>query len=203
MNKAEALAKIEELKQYIDNMDSFNIEMVEIKDLTETPFNIGIYPVTNEQYRFIFPNHEPDKDSNLPVVNVSWEDCQEYIRLLNEKTGRNFALPTEHQWLVCATFDGTVYSGSNDIDDVAWYDENTKTIMPVGLKKPNKMGLYDMSGNVWEWCADKYNNTAPNRVLRGGSWNLNARCCRTARRNGSTPVGRGNFISFRLVENLK
>jgi formylglycine-generating enzyme required for sulfatase activity len=144
-----------------------------------------------------------DKDDNLPVVNVSWDDCQEYIRLLNEKTGRNFALPTEHQWLVCATIDGTMYSGSNDIDEVGWHDENTETVMPVGLKKPNKLGLYDMSGNVWEWCWDKYNNIDSSRVFRGGSYFSVARHCRSSYRARYSPVSRYSHLGFRLVENLK
>ena len=130
------------------------------------------------------------KGPKLPVEYVSWYDCQEFIKKLNALTGQNFRLPTEAEWEYAARggskSQGYEYSGSNNLDDVAWYDSNSgdKT-HDVATKKPNELGLFDMSGNVLEWCQDWYgrdyyssspssNPTGPAsgsyRVQRGGSW---------------------------------
>ena len=160
-----------------------------------------------------------------PVEQVSWNDCQRFISKLNALTGFNFRLPTEAEWELAACggmkSQGYKYAGSNDLDDVAWYLENSGKVTffsdkrsshPVGTKAPNELGLYDMSGNVWEWCHDWYgdycvdaqtNPTGPDsgsrRVLRGGSWNRNAWCCRVSFRSNSTPSSTGSSLGFRLA----
>ena len=157
-------------------------------------------------------------DDNLPVEEVSWEDIVEkFIPALNRKTGRTFRLPTEAEWEYAARggnkSKGYMYSGSNNIDEVAWYDGNSggKT-HPVKRKRANELGLYDMSGNVWEWCIDWYghyssgaqiNPQGPNkgfcRVLRGGSWGNFARNCRVSLRFNYAPDRRFHCNGFRLV----
>lgn len=157
------------------------------------------------------------KGSNLPVERVSWEDCQAFITKLNQLTGKTFRLPTEAEWEYAARGGaksrGYKYSGSNNIDDVAWYDDNSDDeTHPVKTKAPNELGLYDMSGNVFEWCNDWYgdysrsaqtNPTGPNtgsfRVYRGGSWVSGAGSCRVSFRNYDYPGYRFNLLGFRLV----
>ena len=157
------------------------------------------------------------KEDNRPVECVSWNDCQEFLQKLNELTGKNFRLPTEAEWEYAARggnkSKGYKYSGSNDIDEVAWYDGDIGSqTHPVGKKKPNELGIYDMNGNVWEWCNDWYgdytstsanNPTGPSfgscRVYRGGSWHSGARNCRVSIRGRSIPDYRDNHIGFRLV----
>ena len=142
--------------------------------------------------------------NDYPVENVSWDDCQEFIRKLNARTGLNFRLSTEAEWEYAARggrkSSGYKYSGSNSIGNVAWYDVNSgNKTYPVGRKSPNELGLYDMSGNVWEWCQDwygKYSSEAQtnpvepasggDRVLRGGSYWLNAGYCRVSLRDFKT-----------------
>lgn len=160
-------------------------------------FHICKYEVTQALWKAVMgSNPSKTKDSNfLPVENVSWDDCQKFIRKLNEMTGKEFRLPTEAEWEYAARggskSKGYEYSGSNDADSVAWNkgwnwsDENSdiRHPQPVGKKFPNELGLYDMSGNVWEWCSDWYGGysssaqTNPKgpfsgeyRVMRGGSW---------------------------------
>ncbi len=169
---------------------------------------IGETEVTQALWREVMgsnPSHW--KGDNLPVENVSWEDCQEFVRKLNARTGKRFRLPTEAEWEYAARGGsksrGYKYSGSNNLGKVAWYDGNSgRQTHPVKTKHPNELGIYDMSGNVWEWCQDWYGssyyssspqsnptgaNSGSYRVLRGGSWNDIARCCRVANRNGNTP----------------
>ena len=159
------------------------------------------------------------KGDNLPVEQVSWDDCQKFLKKLSQKTGKRYRLPTEAEWEFAArggTFSkGFQYAGSNDLNEVGWYSDNSYSeTHPVDLKNSNELGLYDMSGNVWEWCADRYgdywaggktvsNPSGPtygsDRVLRGGSWNYDARFCRVAHRNYITPEVRNNGIGFRLA----
>ena len=156
------------------------------------------------------------KGARRPVEQVSWDDCQVFIRKLNSLTGKNFKLPTEAQWEYAARggkkSSGYKYSGSNTIGDVAWYGGNSgNKTHDVGTKIPNELGLYDMAGNVWEWCSDwngdyssssQTNPSGPssgsNRVCRGGSWNYNARYCRLSIRSFNSPVISYNFLGFRL-----
>ncbi len=154
--------------------------------------------------------------NNLPVEMVSWNVCQTFIKKLNELTGETFRLPTEAEWEFAAKggnkSKGYTYSGSNTIDDVAWYGDNSgdKT-HEVATKSPNELGIYDMTGNVWEWCQDWYggysgsaqgNPTGPTsgsfRVDRGGSWNTSAANCRAASR-GSSPSHAYGSLGLRLA----
>ena len=157
------------------------------------------------------------RGSDRPVENVSWDACQEFIKRLNSMTGRHFRLPTEAEWEFAARGGsksrGYKYSGSNTLGNVAWYDDNSALeTHPVKEKQANELGLYDMSGNVLEWCQDRYggynyssqtNPTGPlwgsNRVLRGGSWFSNARRCRVANRFDNTPTNRSRIFGLRLA----
>ena len=159
------------------------------------------------------------KGSKRPVENVSWDDCQEFIRKLNQFTGKNFRLPTEAEWEYAARGGnqsrGYTYSGSNDIDVLAWYGSNSSSkTHEVATKAPNELGIYDMSGNVYEWCQDWYsssyysnsqqnNPTGPSsgsyRVNRGGSWINLAANCRTANRNYNPPSYSNGRIGLRLA----
>lgn len=157
------------------------------------------------------------KGDNLPVENVSWNDCQDFINKLNRITGQRFHLPTEAQWEFAARGGnksrGYKYSGSNGCGCVAWYYNNSEgKTHEVGTKQANELGLYDMSGNVLEWCSDwygSYNNdsvtdpigptSGSNRVFRGGSWDYSAGFCRVALRCGFTPGFRIDDLGFRLA----
>lgn len=157
-------------------------------------------------------------EDNHPVIHVSWNDAKAFCEWLARKTSQTFRLPTEAEWEYAARGGnksrGYKYSGSNNINDVAWYTSTTNDsgTKPVGTKSPNEFGIYDMSGNVWEICQDWYgdyssgsqtNPTGPatgsNRVLRGGGWLHNARYCRVSYRSYSTPDGRDGYLGFRLA----
>ena len=186
--------------------------------VTLSSFYIGKYEVTQSLWKAVMgsnPSHF--EGDNLPVENVSWNDCQTFLRKLNAMTGKNFRLPTEAEWEFSARGGnlsrGYQYSGSKKIDDVAWYRNNSGSkTHNVGTKAPNELGIYDMSGNVWEWCQDWYgdyhgysqtNPTGPssgaNRVYRGGSWGSGAWLCRVAFRDNYTPGSRGNGLGLRLA----
>ncbi len=158
--------------------------------------------------------------SDYPMYYVNWEEAQEFCTRLGQLTGKNYALPTEAQWEYAARGGvksrGYKYSGSNTIGNVAWYrDNSSSSTHPVATKQPNELGLYDMSGNVWEWCSDWYdwygyyssesqsNPTGPStgsrRVLRGGSWNTDARTCRVSNRISYGPSSRYITYGFRVV----
>ena len=181
-------------------------------------FYIGKYEVTQALWKAVMGSNPSNwKGDNLPVENVSWNDCQTFLRKLNAMTGKNFRLPTEAEWEYAARGGnlsrGYQYSGSKKIDDVAWYRNNSGSkTHNVGTKAPNELGIYDMSGNVWEWCQDWYgdyhsysqtNPTGPssgaNRVYRGGSWGSGAWLCRVAFRDKYTPGSRGNGLGLRLA----
>lgn len=186
--------------------------------VTLSSYYICKYEVTQALWRAVMgSNPSYFKGDNLPVERVSWNDCQTFINRLNSYTGRNFRLPTEAEWEFAARGGNYSrhykYSGSNYIGDVAWYGGNSgSSTHPVGTKQPNELGLYDMSGNVWEWCSDWYGSyssysqndpTGPNsgssRVLRGGSWGYYARICRSSDRYDSSPGDRNYFLGLRLV----
>jgi len=162
------------------------------------------------------PSHNKGCD-NCPVERVSWNDVHIFIQKLNTKTGKKYRLPTEAEWEYAARggnkSQGYKYSGSNSPDAVAWYSGNagSKT-HPTGLKQANELGLYDMTGNIWEWCADSYatytgmsqiNPTGPGtgvyRVYRGGAWGSNGRGARISNRSYSRPKERFSDTGFRLA----
>ena len=183
-------------------------------------FYIGKYEVTQGQWKAIMgknPSYFKDCGDNCPVEGASWNDIQDFINKLNQKTGKNYKLPTEAEWEYAARSGGKSekYSGGNNIDSVAWYDKNSgNKIHPVGTKQPNGLGIYDMTGNVWEWVNDwhhsdyyknspKNNPTGPNsgtgRVRRGGSWGGVTGRARSASRDNDSPGSRLNFPGFRLA----
>ncbi len=184
-----------------------------------TTYKIGETEVTQELWKAVMFNNPSYFNGNLlPVESVTWNDCQEFIRRLNDITGRNFRLPTEAEWEYAARGGKNKrdykYSGSNNIDEVAWFRSNSDgTTHRVGSKLPNRLGIYDMSGNVWEWCQDWYGNyydigleqnpTGPNsgtrKVLRGGSWFFVDRTCRISMRSGNEPTCRAYNIGLRLA----
>ena len=186
--------------------------------VTLSSYYICKYEVTQALWRAVMgSNPSYFKGDNLPVEQVSWNDCQTFINRLNSYTGRNFRLPTEAEWEFAARGGNYSrhykYSGSNYLGDVAWYTDNSGSrTHTVGTKQANELGLYDMTGNVWEWCSDWYgsyssysqsNPTGPNsgsdRVLRGGSWNSYARSYRSSNRSYNAPSGSLRIFGFRLV----
>ena len=182
--------------------------------VTLSDYYIGKFEVTQELWQAVMGNN-PSRfmGNNHPVENVSWNDVQEFITKLNQKKGANFRLPTEAEWEYAARggnkSKGYKYSGSNRIDDVAVYEVNSYNkgsnhpdygTHAVGTKSPNELGIYDMSGNVWEWCQDwkgsyssgsQTNPTGPSsgsgRVLRGGGWFHYAKYCRVSYRDYINP----------------
>jgi len=201
--------------------------------VTLNSFYIGKYEVTQGQWEAVMgnnPSWNANKGVNNPVDHVSWNDVQEYFIKLNELTGKNYRLPTEAEWEYAARggnkSKGFTFSGSNNIDEIGWYgshysppSNNTGTIkeyrtQPVGKKKPNELGIYDMSGNVKEWCSDWYDLYTssektnpigpatpiyPYRVHRGGACNTYSYFCRVTKRNGDRPEKRDYNLGFRIV----
>ena len=198
-----------------------------VHNVSLSDYYIGETEVTQELWEVVMDNNPSEfKGSKNPVDYVSWDDCQEFIKKLNQLTGKNFRLPTEAEWEYAARGGnmsrGYKYSGSNSIGDVAWYDGNARNGVgssspdygthPVGTKSPNELGLYDMSGNVCEWCSDWYDSYTSSsqtnpigptsgsfRVLRGGSWYGSAQFCRVAYRYGYCPDYRDYSYGFRLA----
>lgn len=185
--------------------------------VTLSSYYICKYEVTQALWRAVMGSNPSNfKGDNLPVENVSWDDCQTFINRLNNYTGRNFRLPTEAEWEFAARGGNYSrrykYSGSNYIGDVAWYCDNSDRTHPVGTKQANELGLYDMSGNVWEWCSDwygsysSYSQSNPTgatsgygRVERGGSWCGLARYCCSSHRSYYAPGNSFDDLGLRLV----
>ena len=197
-----------------------------VHSVTLSNYYIGETEVTQALWKAVMgSNPSYFKGDNLPVEKVSWNDCQEFIRKLNQKTGKNFRLPTEAEWEYAARggkkSNEYKYAGSNSIGSVAVYEENSYNkgsnspdygTHRVKSKSPNELGLYDMSGNVWEWCQDwkgdygsssQTNPQGPSsgssRVLRGGSWVSKARDCRVSRRGSDNSDNRYSHFGFRFV----
>jgi len=183
-----------------------------------TPFYIGRCEVMQEQYAQVMGgNASQFKGASLPVEEVSWNDATEFCMKVGEKTGQTVRLPTEAEWeFACRAGTTTTYcSGDSEADlgRAAWYKMNSNsTPHPVGQREPNAWGVYDMHGNVWEWCQDFYwwykpeaavNPQGPpegqSRVLRGGSWGLAPWFCRSAYRYAYFPDDRPRYVGFRMV----
>ena len=178
-------------------------------------FKMGKYEVTQVQWQAVMgENPSRFKGSENPVERVSWDDCKKFLEKLNampevKESGLIFRLPTEKEWEYacragstgdyCKLADGTAITEST-LDEVAWYDDNSgNKTHPVGQKKPNAFGLYDMHGNVWEWCEDLYRAGFSSRVYRGGGWNFNSRRCAAGYRDYNCPDCRYNGLGFRLA----
>ncbi len=211
-----------------------------VHSVTLSDYYIGETEVTQELWQAVMGSNPSEFTGNnqRPVENVSWNDCQEFIRKLNSLTGKKFRLPTEAEWEYAARGGKHCndhvykYSGSNNVDEVAWYwrnsgdkylsgewdedkvNKNNCKTHPVKTKKANKLGLYDMSGNVWEWCNDWYDedyyqnspqtnpegpSTGERRVLRGGSYCNSDRGVRVSSRGGYTPDDRCINCGLRLA----
>ncbi|OGS75521.1 MAG: hypothetical protein A2Z94_00920 [Gallionellales bacterium GWA2_55_18] len=186
------------------------------------PFAMGKYEVTQKEWREVMGSDPPEFGfkgcDTCPVESVSWNDIQEFIRKLNARTGKQYRLPTEAEWeYACRAGGRHTYCGSDDIDAVAWQIRNSKEkTHPVGQKQANAWGLYDMSGNVWEWVEDSYHdsyNGAPTdgtawqgdgakRVLRGGAWFSLSNNARAAIRSRNVPANRYYMYGFRLARTL-
>ena len=186
--------------------------------VTLSSYAIGETEVTQALWQAVMGNNPSYfKGDDLPVEQVSWDDCQTFISKLNNLTGRQFRLPTEAEWEFAARggnwSNHTQYSGSSRLDDVAWYGGNSgSTRHPVKTKSANELGIYDMAGNVWEWCQDWYGSyssssqsdpTGPDsgsdRVFRGGGWYDSAWFCRSSDRSGNAPDYRDNDLGLRLA----
>jgi formylglycine-generating enzyme required for sulfatase activity len=189
-------------------------------------FYLGVYPVTQDQWRAVMGNNPSQfkGEKNVPVEMVSWEDCQAFIKKLREEGKKPYRLPTEAEWEYACRAGTTTpfYFGETISTDQANYDGNytygngqkgvyRQKTTPVTSFPANALGLYDMHGNVWEWCQDRYGDYPQNavvdpqgpdvgeyRVLRGGSWSIHPLFCRSASRNRFEPGRHNHNVGFRL-----
>jgi formylglycine-generating enzyme required for sulfatase activity len=188
--------------------------------VTVDNFAIGQYEVTQADWQEVMgTNPSKFKDCpECPVESVTWKNVKGFIKAANRKYGRNFRLPTEPEWEYAARGGkksvGYRYSGSDDINEVAWYLDNAESkLHAVGGKRANELGLYDMTGNVWEWCSDEwgpyvgcteptvsYSNSRESWVLRGGSWDDLVKFCRVAFRYGDVVTVKNIISGFRLAQ---
>jgi formylglycine-generating enzyme required for sulfatase activity len=181
------------------------------------------FDVTQKEWHAIMGTTPAPKNCpECPIINVTWHDAKEFIEKLNQLSGINYRLPTEAEWEYAAKggnkAHGYKFSGGDSAMMVAWYDSTiSKEEHPVGEKKPNELGLYDMSGNVWQWCSDwfdeKYYSKSPSnnpsgpsagtpfKVVRGGSWWGPVKDCRVANRDKFEPDKKDDDVGFRLVRN--
>ncbi len=189
-----------------------------VHNVTLSSFRIGRCEVTQEEWQAVMGNNPSRfRGARRPVDNVSWRDCQTFIKKLNDLSGKHFRLPTEAEWEFAArggnNSRGYTYSGSNSVGSVAWYSATSGSrTHEVGSKSPNELGLYDMTGNLWEWCSDWYGSydsdgqvdpTGPysssTRAIRGGGWNGGPDNCRVANRDGRAPGYRSDRLGLRLA----
>jgi formylglycine-generating enzyme required for sulfatase activity len=198
-----------------------------VHDVFLDDFYIGKFEITQEQWKWIMADDTNKRFFEgcgiCPVERVSWYNVMEFIEKLNRKTGLNYRLPTEAEWEYAAKggalSKGYKYSGSNSIDSIAWKDGNSgNTVHPVGRKKPNELGIFDMTGNIFELCSDWYsptwyqvsgkvNPTGPAvgnaRVMRGGSWFHDHTGLRVTERESGNPTFRYGYVGFRLCRSAK
>ena len=222
---------------YTEKVDGVSIEMVHIKggtfnmgsnngesnekpihSVTVSSFYMGKYEVTNREYMIYDPKHKGCwSEKNYPVECISWDDAVGYCKWLSKKTGKSYRLPTEAEWeYACRGGTTTEYYWGDDMDgSYCWYCSNSDSkLHPVGEKLPNPYGLYDMNGNVWEWCSDWYgenyyshsSSTNPQgpssgsgRVWRGGCCYNYDHYCRSGIRYFYSPGYRNGYLGFRLV----
>ena len=179
-------------------------------------FYIGKFEVTQAQWKAITGNNPSRNEDceNCPVENVSWDDANGYIKKLNQLTGKKYRLPTEAEWEYAARggkqSQNYIYAGGNDPKQLAWYYKNSdRSTSSVGLQLPNELGLYDMSGNVWEWCINWFEQYSPSpkrersgsnskKVVRGGYWYSQPDDLRCAKRESESPKNRNSHTGFRL-----
>lgn len=226
---------IDNFASFTESVNGVSFDMVAVEGdtfmmneqykVTLNRYYIGRMVVTQALWKIVMGNNPSSYiGDNLPVQHVSWRDCQIFIKQLNQLTGKRYSLPTEAQWEFAARggilSKGFKYAGSNNIDDVAWYFDNNLSdrIQPVAQKASNELGLYDMSGNVWEWCQDylytypdfpiidptgpeldEESNTWHVRVLRGAGWFRSAEECTISYRGGAEFDFSASDIGLRLV----
>lgn len=189
-------------------------------------FYIGQFPVTQQMWKAVMGNDNNPSyylGDDRPVETVSWKDCQVFLKKLQQVSDKKYRLPTEAEWEYAARGGQHqapfLYAGSDHLKEVGWYRQTShRETKEVGQLQPNQLGIYDMSGNVWEWCQDWYNKkyyqqchkkgtvknpvgpaNGSDRVLRGGSWNGGAQFCRSSYRLRFVPDSRNRHIGFRLV----
>lgn len=186
--------------------------------VTLSSFSIGRYEVTQEEWRAVMGSNPASfNGEKCPVEFVSWNDCQSFIAKLNAMTDMQFRMPTEAEWEFAARGGnitrGYQFAGSNILNSVGWHSGNSGSrTKEVGQKSPNELGLYDMTGNLWEWCSDWYGSYSGNpqtdptgpengtsHVLRGGGWNGGAKNCRISNRDGRLPDYSSDRLGLRLA----
>jgi sulfatase modifying factor 1 len=194
-----------------------------VHDVCVDDFYLGKYEVTQGQWKKVMgsnPSYFNYCGDDCPVEWVSWNDIQEFISKANSQSGKKYRLPTAAEWEYAASSGGKKekwagISDEKELDDYVLYEGNSLSkTHPVGQKKPNGLGIYDMSGNVWEWCSDWYSaknyseltrnnpqcpSNSSSRVLRGGSWASLAQDSRVADRGSGLPDSRGDMIGFRVA----
>lgn len=203
---------------YMGSDNGINDELP-IHKVSVSSFKMGKYEVSQAQWKAVMVTN-PSKFKTCaacPVENVSWFDVQEYLKKLNKSTGKKYRLPTEAEYEYAVRggikSKNFMYSGSNSVESVSWYKDNSKgKTQPCGTKKPNELGIFDMSGNVREWCSDWYNNvyyahsktknptgskSGTEKVCRGGSWSSIYEAITT--RGEPKPDTRSDFLGFRIV----
>lgn len=200
-------------------------QMAENYKVSLSDFFIGKFPVTQAEWKAVMGNNPSQfqGDERCPVEEVSWDDVQVFLKKLNDKTGKKYRLLTEAEWEFAARggrkSKGFEFSGSNNLDEVAWTDKNSaQKTHPVGTKNANELGIHDMSGNLWEWCNDwygAYNDygkvvldpagpiKGSYRIHRGGSWFPNPDNCRLSRRGNCDPDEHAGYIGFRVASSAQ
>ena len=207
-NPVDPFSNIKVDQPYMDELPQHEVTLTK-------PFYMGKYEVTQEQwFEIMGENPSREKGRKLPVTDVSWNECHFFIRKLNEKTNGGYRLPTEGEWeFACRAGTTTAYSFGDKITpkDANYLDSKIDKPVAVGSYEPNAFGLYDMHGNVWEWCEDwrgeyPFAETDPKgpangeyRVLRGGSFHNNELCARSSLRNNDLSTNRASTYGFRLA----